>query len=114
MKNDSLFNLRAKAIDFAIQGAEQKDSILFLTVKSFSGCKQTDFKVYQHSLVFKSSPPRLRMRLAKVTEGKCDGENSGRLGYFTVACDVSEILNEYGEASIIFTNPSKVARLKKQ
>lgn len=112
IKSDSLFNLKGAA-DYSLIGAEQKDSILYLTMRSHNGCTKMDFDLYQSGFVFKSYPPRIRMRLAKTSQKKCGGENEGRVNMFTAAFDIRDILNEYKQANVMFKDSRTVANLKK-
>lgn len=61
--SDSLFSATDESGDYNIVAAEQKDSILFITLSSYKSCQKTDFVLYQSSIVLKSYPPRLRCRV---------------------------------------------------
>jgi len=113
IESDSLFNLKKRAMGYSLVGAKQKDSILYLTIKSYNGCTKMDFDLYQNSFVFKSYPPRLRMRLAKTNEKKCNSENEGRVTLFTAAFDIRAIVNEYKKVHLIFAGTGVVTTLKK-
>jgi hypothetical protein len=113
IENDSLFNINERGVDFSIVEARQQDSLLFVTIKGYSGCAKMEFDLYQSSFVFKSYPPRLRMRLAKTKQSECDGENSARVYAFTEVFDIRKILNEYQQANVVFSGSRTVATLKK-
>lgn len=111
--SDSLFKIKDNAPGFTIIDAQQKDSLLFLTIKSFNGCTKMDFDLYQSSFVFKSYPPRLRMRLAKMKEDSCDDEALNQMHIFTEAFDIRNILKQYNQASITFIGSRAVVTVKK-
>lgn len=114
IENDSIFNIRDLNPGFAIVNARQQDSIMFVTVKSFNGCSKMSFNLYQSSLVFKSYPPRIRMRLEKTGESDCNTESPNGLAFHTIAFDIRGILDEYGQATISFKNSRANAFLKKE
>jgi hypothetical protein len=110
--SDSLFNIKENAPGFTIIDATQNDSLLFLTIKSYNSCTKMDFDLYQSSFVFKSYPPRLRMRLAKIKESKCDSTALSQMQVFTEVFDIRPLLKQYKQASITFTGSRAVAAIK--
>lgn len=113
IESDSLFNLK-ETQDYSIVSAVQQDSILFLTVSSYTGCAKIEFDLYQSPFVFKTYPVQIRCRLAKSEEKDCDEENAGRINMYTMAYDIRGILDTYTEANIVFTGSQIIARLKKE
>lgn len=110
--SDSLFNIKETGPDFTVIDARQEDSLLFLTIKTFNGCTKMDFDLYQSSFVFKSYPPRLRMRLAKKKEGNCDDDALSKVHLFTEVFDIKGILADYKQVSITFSNSRAFVTLK--
>ena len=90
--SDSLFVASEGDIDYNIVDAEQKDSILFITLQSQNGCDIMDFDLYQSPFAFKTYPVRLRCRLGKTKQEECG--DIPNLRAFTLAYDIRPILNE--------------------
>lgn len=106
--SDSLFAENDDIIDYDLFNVEQKDSLLFLTVRSFYGCDKMDFDLYMSNIALKTYPVRLQCRLSKTSSSGC----SEKLAMYTLAFDIKPILKQYSEAHIMFRGTNQVAYVK--
>jgi hypothetical protein len=106
--SDSLFAEDDETVDYDLFYAEQKDSLLFLSVRSFYGCDKMDFDLYMSNIALKTYPVRLQCRLSKTKSSGC----SEKLAIYTLAFDIKPLLKQYGEAHIMLRGSNQVAHVK--
>lgn len=110
--SDSLYIMDAEESPFYdIVYAEQKDTLLFLTLRMFKSCKEYDFDLYQSAVVLKTYPARIRLNLYNnAPEDGCEE----KLSMLTLAFDLRPILRDYPEAHLLFKNFSQIATVKRK
>src|SRR5215212_10832490 len=96
--SDSLYAANDENIDYDLFYVEQKDSMIFLTLRSFYGCDEIDFDLYMSNIALKTYPVRLQCRLSKTSSSGC----TEKLAMYTLAFDIKPQLKQYGEAHIMF------------
>ena len=106
--SDSLYAEDDEMVDYELLNVEQKDSLIFMMVRSFNGCDKMDFDLYMSNIALKTYPVRLQCRLSKTRSSGC----SEKLAIYTLAFDIKPILKQYSEAHIMFRGTNQVAYVK--
>jgi hypothetical protein len=110
--SDSLYIMDADESPFYdIVYAEQKDTLLFITLRMFKTCEEYDFDLYQSAIVLKTYPARVRLNLYNnAPQNSCEE----KLSMLTLVFDLRPILRDHLEAHLLFKNFSQIATVKRK